>query len=150
MSPSTNRPAYRPMEPSNPDASPWGRRGRLCAIHGWGCPNRIAPAQGPSSSSHQGEEEEREEDDDERHIMVVTGPIGVPVIHWMTCISVGPRGQPQGPLAPRTNTTPPSSLTSLTLAAPPLPPLALPSPKVEPSGSNTPLELLSLCDNRVF
>jgi hypothetical protein len=42
--PSTDQPAYRPMEPSNPNASPWGRRDRPSVIHGWGCPNRVAPA----------------------------------------------------------------------------------------------------------
>jgi hypothetical protein len=74
--PFPERPAYRPMEPSDPDASPWGRRVGLCAIHGWACPNRVAPAQGPSSSSIQGEKEGREEEADERRITVVTGPVG--------------------------------------------------------------------------
>jgi hypothetical protein len=41
----------------------------------------------------------RQEEDDERRISVVTGPIGAPVIHRMARISIGPRGQPQGPLA---------------------------------------------------
>jgi hypothetical protein len=35
-SPSPNRLTYRPMEPSDPDASPWGCRGQSCAVHGWG------------------------------------------------------------------------------------------------------------------
>jgi hypothetical protein len=52
-SPSPERPAYRPMEPSDPDAFPWGHRVRPCAIHGWACPNRVASAQGPHHSSHQ-------------------------------------------------------------------------------------------------
>jgi hypothetical protein len=59
-SPSPNRPTYRPLEPSNPDTSPWGRRIRPCAVHGWGpCPNRVAPMHGPSSSSHQGEKKKK-------------------------------------------------------------------------------------------
>jgi hypothetical protein len=91
-SPSLDRPAYRSMEPSDPDASPWGRRGRPCAIHNWGCPNRVAPAQGPSSSSSQGVEERREEENDECHITVVTGPVGAPTIHQTTLISIGPHG----------------------------------------------------------
>jgi hypothetical protein len=65
------------MELSDLDASPWGRRGRSCAVHGWGCPNQVAPAQGPSSSSRQGEEEGREEEDDEHritHLHWSTGP----------------------------------------------------------------------------
>jgi hypothetical protein len=53
-SPSPDQPAYRSTEPSDLDASPWVRRGRPCAIHGWGCPNRVTLVQGPSSSSHQG------------------------------------------------------------------------------------------------
>jgi hypothetical protein len=42
-------------------------------------------------------------------------------IQRTACISVGPQGRPQGPLAPRTDSTPSSSPTSSTLAAP-LPP----------------------------
>jgi hypothetical protein len=59
LSPSPDRSVYRPMEPLDPNASPWGRRRRLCAVHGWGCPNRVTPDQGPSSSSRQGEEMKR-------------------------------------------------------------------------------------------
>jgi hypothetical protein len=135
LSPSLDRSTYRPMEPSDPDASPWGHWGRPCAVHG------------PSSSGRQGEEEGGEEEDDECHITSVTGPIGVSVIHRTTHISVGPRGRPQGTLAPQTETTPP---TSPTLAAPPPPPPALPSPEADPSGSGTPQDLLSLCGNRVL
>jgi hypothetical protein len=75
-SPSPNRPAYRTIEPLNPDASPWARWDRPCAFHGWGCPNRVALAQWPSSSSHQGEEEGREDKADERCITVLTGQLG--------------------------------------------------------------------------
>jgi hypothetical protein len=78
-SPSPDRPSYRPMEPSDPNTSPRGHRGRPCAVHGWGCPNRVAPAQGPSSSSCQGEEG-REEEENECRITIVTGPVGAPVI----------------------------------------------------------------------
>jgi hypothetical protein len=72
---------------------------------------------GPSSLSRQGEEGEEEEDNEARHITVVTGP-GAPVIRQTTWISIGPRGRPQGPLAPWTATTPPTSSTP-SLAAPP-------------------------------
>jgi hypothetical protein len=41
-SPSPDWPTYRSMEPSDPNTSPWGPRGRSCAVHGWGpCPNRL-------------------------------------------------------------------------------------------------------------
>jgi hypothetical protein len=93
-SPSPERMAYRPMEPLDPDTSPWGHRVGLCAIHGWACPNRVAPAQGLSSSGIQGEG--REEEADERRITVVTGPVGAPAVHRTTCITIGPRGHPQG------------------------------------------------------
>jgi hypothetical protein len=87
-------PPYQPMEPSDPNTSPWGRLGRSCAIHGWGaCPNRVAPAHKPSSSNHQGEEEE-EEEDDARRITVVTDPIGASVLCRTVQISIGPRGRP--------------------------------------------------------
>jgi hypothetical protein len=52
--PSLERPAYRTIEPSDPGAFPWGRRVGPFAVHGWACPNRVAPAQGPSSSGIQG------------------------------------------------------------------------------------------------
>jgi hypothetical protein len=45
-----------------------------------------------------------EDEDDERQISVVTDPVGAPVIHRTTRISIGPRGRPQGSLAPRTAT----------------------------------------------
>jgi hypothetical protein len=64
-SPSPDRATYRPMEPSDPDDSPWSHRVVPCAVHGWACPNRVAPAQGASSSGIQGEEEGREEDEDD-------------------------------------------------------------------------------------
>jgi hypothetical protein len=130
-SPSPDWPAYRPMEPSDPDTSPWGCRGRSCAIHGWGCPNRVAPVQGPLSSSRQGEEERSEEEEDECRIIVITGPVGAPVIRCTAHISIGPRGRLQGPLAPQTET--PTTSTSPTLAAPPV----LPSPKAGSSGFGT-------------
>jgi hypothetical protein len=64
-SPSPDRATYRPMEPSDPDDSQWSHRVVPCAVHGWACPNRVAPAQGASSSGIQGEEEGREEDEDD-------------------------------------------------------------------------------------
>jgi hypothetical protein len=36
-----------------------GSSGRLCVIHGWGCPNRVTSVQGPLSLIHQEEEEEK-------------------------------------------------------------------------------------------
>jgi hypothetical protein len=89
---------------SDPDAHPRGHQGWPCAIHGWDCPNQAAPVHDPSSSSRQEEEEGGEDEDDERQISVVTGPIGASVIRRMTRISIGPRGRPQGSLAPRTAT----------------------------------------------
>jgi hypothetical protein len=86
------------VTPPDPNTSPWGRWGRPCAVHGWGCPNRVTPDQGPSSSSHRGKEAGGEEEDDERCITVVPGPVGAPAIHRMAHISIGPRGRPQGPL----------------------------------------------------
>jgi hypothetical protein len=82
------------MEPLDLNASPWGRRGRLCAIHGWGsCPNQVASVHGPSSLGRQGEEgEEQEEEEDEHRITVVTDPVGASAIHRTTRISIGPRG----------------------------------------------------------
>jgi hypothetical protein len=137
------------MEPLDPDASPWDRRVAPCAVHDWGkvgaCPNRVAPAQGPSSSSHQGEG--REEEADERHIKVVTDPVGAPTIHRTTHISIGLRGRPQGPLVHRTEPSPPPSPTSLTLIAPPP---ALPSTEAGPSDSGMSPDLLSSCGNRVL
>jgi hypothetical protein len=96
------RPTYRSIEPSDPDASPRDRQVGPCAIHGWPCPNRVAPAQGPSSSGNQREEERREEEADERRITVVTSPVGTPMICRMVRITIAQRGRPQGPLAPRT------------------------------------------------
>jgi hypothetical protein len=126
------------MEPSDPEASPWDRRVGPCVIHGWPCPNRVAPAQGPSSSSNQGEEEGRE-GADECRITVVIGPFGAPTIRRTACITIGPRGQTQGPLAPRTEPSPPPSPT---LA---VPPPTLPSTEAGPSGSGPPPDLLSPC-----
>jgi hypothetical protein len=99
-SPSPDQPVNRPLL-SDLDGHQRGCQGGSCVIHGWDCPNRVAPVHDPSSSSHQGEEEEEEEDeDDECQISVVTGPIGAPVICRTSCVSIGPRGRPQGPLAP--------------------------------------------------
>jgi hypothetical protein len=120
-----------------------------CVVHGWACPNQVAPAQGASSSGILGEEEGREEDEDDNHqISVVVDPVGSPMIRRTTPISIDPRGRPQGPLAPRTATTPLSSpAPSLTM---PRPPSALPSSEVGPSGSGSPSVLLSLCGNRLL
>jgi hypothetical protein len=94
--PSPDRPAYRPMEPLDPNASPWGRWGTSCAIHGWGCPTGLHQPKGPRYRAVRGEEEGGEEEDDECRITVVTGLVGAPMIHQMTRISVGPRGRPKG------------------------------------------------------
>jgi hypothetical protein len=133
------------MEPSDPDASPWGRRVGLCAVHGWACPNRVTPAQGPSSLGNQGEE--GREEADEHHIMVVTALVGVPTIRRTPHITIGPRGRPQGPLAPRTKPSPPPSPTSPTLV---VPPPTLPSTEAVLSGFGPPPDLLSPCGNRVL
>jgi hypothetical protein len=50
------------MEPLDPDASPWDRRGRPCAVYGWGlCPKRVKPVLGSSSSGQWGEAEGEED-----------------------------------------------------------------------------------------
>jgi hypothetical protein len=149
-SPSPERSAYRLMEPSDPDTSPWGHRVGLCAVHDWACPNRVAPAQGPSSSGIYGEEEGREEEADERRIMVVTGPVGAPAVRRTAHITIGPRGRTQGPLVPRTESSSPPSPISPTLAAPPPPPPALSSTEAGLSGSGTSSDLLSLCGKWVL
>jgi hypothetical protein len=100
------------------------------------------------SSSHQGEEEGGEEEDDEHRISVVTGLVGAPMIYWMTHISIGPRGRPQGPLKPRTITTPPTSPIPSLIA--PGPPPTLPSSEANPSGSETSPDLKSPCSNRLL
>jgi hypothetical protein len=147
-SPSLDRLAYRPMEPSDPDASPRGHRGYLCAIHSWGpCPNRVAPEPGSSSSGRQGEAEGGEEEDKACRITVVTGLIGVPVIRQTTRITISPRGRPQGPMVSQTTTTPPTSPT-LYLVTPP--PLTLPPTDAGPSSSGTLSDLLSPCGNQVL
>jgi hypothetical protein len=149
LSPSPDRPTYQPMEPSDPHDSPWSHRVMSCVVHGWVCPNQVAPAQGASSSGIQGEEEGREEDeDDSRQISMVAGHVGPLVIHLTARISIGPRGRPQGLLAPWTATTLPSSSTpSLTV---PRPPPVLPSSEDDPSGSGSPPVLLSPCNNRLL
>jgi hypothetical protein len=121
MSPSPDRPVYRPIEPSNPNASPWGCRGCPCVVHGWG-------------------------QDEPHQISVVTGLVHASLTRRTARISIGPRGRPQGPLAPRTTTPPTSSTPSLVA---PLP-SALPSIEAGPSGSGTLLDLKSSCGNRVL
>jgi hypothetical protein len=121
---------------------------RPCVVHGWGnTPTELHRPKGPRHRAVGGEEGREEEEDNERCITVVTGPIEALMIHRMACIFIGPWGQPQGPLAPRTETPPPSSPT---LAAPLPPPLVLPSPEVGPSGSGTLPKLLSPCGNQVL
>jgi hypothetical protein len=146
-SPSPDRPVNRSLL-SDPDTHPRGHQGRPCTVHGWDCPNWIALVHDPSSLRHQGEEEGGEDEDDECQILVVVGPVGAPMISRTACISIGPRGRPQRPLAPRTTTMPPTSPTpSLATLGPPH---ALPSSKDGPSGSGTPPDLRSLCGNRLL
>jgi hypothetical protein len=90
LSPSLDRLAYRPMESSDPDDFPWSQRVVPCAIHGWACPNQVAPTQAASTSGNQGEE--GREEADERRITVVTSPIGVLAVHRTARITIGPRG----------------------------------------------------------
>jgi hypothetical protein len=135
------------MELSDLDVHPQGRPGGSCAVHGWDCHNWIAPVHDPSSSSRQGEEE-GEEEDDERHILVVTGPVGVSVIRQMACISISPRGRPQGSLAPWTTTMPLTSPTPSLIVSGLL--SALSSSEAGPSGSATPPDLKSPCSNRLL
>jgi hypothetical protein len=59
-SPSPDRSAYWPMEPSDRNASPRGRQGRPCAVHGWGpCPYPVALAVGSSSRGYEGRRREK-------------------------------------------------------------------------------------------
>jgi hypothetical protein len=136
-----------PMELSDPDTHPRARHGGSCAVHGWDCPNWVAPVHDRSfviePSGGGGEEE-----DNEHRISVVTGLVGAPMIYWMTHISIGPRGQPQGPLKPRTITTPPTSPIPSLIA--PGPPPTLPSSEANPSGSETSPDLKSPCSNRLL
>jgi hypothetical protein len=133
---------------SDHNAHPRGHQGGTCAIHGWDCPNRVAPIHDPSSSSRWGEEEGGEEEDDKHRISVVMGSIGASVIHRMAHMSISPQGRLQGPLAPQTTTTLPTSPTpSLATAGPPP---ALPSSEVGPLVSWTPPDLKSLCGNRLL
>jgi hypothetical protein len=100
-------------------------------------PSMVGPAltglhrpKGPHHQAFRGVE--GREEADERRIIVVTSPVGAPVVHRMTRITIGPRGRPQGPLAPQTEPSPPPSLTSPTLTAPPPPPPTLPSAEASP------------------
>jgi hypothetical protein len=66
-SPSPDPPAYRPLEPSNPAASPWGCQELPYAVHGTGsCPYPVAQWQPVFSSPSEGEGEEEvvEEEED--------------------------------------------------------------------------------------
>jgi hypothetical protein len=146
-SPSPDRPAYRPMVLADPDAHLRGRQGGSCVIHNWDCPNQVAPVHDPSSSSRQGEGEGGEEEYDEHSISVVTDPVGAPVIRRTAHISIGPRGRPLGALAQAATTLPTLPTPSLAASGPPL---ALPSNETVPLGSRTPLDLKSLCGNRLL
>jgi hypothetical protein len=74
MSPSPDRSAYWPMEPSDHDTSPRGYHGHPCVIQGCDpCPNLVAPAVGSSSWGHEGEEEGEEDEEELRQISVVLG-----------------------------------------------------------------------------
>jgi hypothetical protein len=127
------------------DTHPRGCQGGSCAIHGWDYPSWVTLVHDPSSSSRQGEEEGGEEEEDECQISVVNDPVGAPVIRWTARISIGPRGRPQGPLAPRTTTTMPTSPTTSFAASGPL--SALPSSEAGPSSSETPPDHKSPCSN---
>jgi hypothetical protein len=147
-SPSPDRAVNRSLL-SDPDAHQRGRQGGSCALHGRECPNRVALVHDPSSSSRQGEEEgDGEDEDDEHQISVVISPIGAPAICRTVCIFIGLRGGPQGPLAPRTATTPPTSTTP-SLIVPRLLP-TLPSSEAGPSGSRTLPDLKSPCGNQML
>jgi hypothetical protein len=76
---------------------------------------------------------------------VVTGPVGAPVIRWITHISINPRGRPQGPLAPQTTTNLGDPFPHRAGTA-----VALPSSEAGPSGSGTLPELKSPCGNRLL
>jgi hypothetical protein len=79
-------------------------------------------------------------------ITVVTGLVQASLTRQTTRISIGPRGRPQAPQAPRTTMPPTSPIPSI-ITPPPLP---LPSMEVGPSGFGTPQDLKSMCGNRVL
>jgi hypothetical protein len=82
------RPASAPTPPLQLSLAP-------CAVHGWACPNRVALAQGASSSGIQGEEEGRVGDEDDAcQISVVVDSVGSPVIRRIARITIDPRGRP--------------------------------------------------------
>jgi hypothetical protein len=84
--------------PSNHDASPRGRRGHLCVVHGWGtCPNRVALVVESSSWGQEGEaegEEEEDEEEEEHEIWVLTGLVQGPPTRRTVRKTVSPRGRP--------------------------------------------------------
>jgi hypothetical protein len=132
------------MERLDHDALPRGHHGHLCAIPGWGsCPHPVAPTVRSLTQGHEGEEEGEEEP---RQILVVPGLLQRPLTHRMTRKNVGPRGRPQGLLAPR-NTTPPASPTPSLI----VPPASEPPPSESgPLGSDTPPDLKDSCGNRII
>jgi hypothetical protein len=118
-------------------------QGRSCVIHGWGSwPNQVRPVHGPFHQAISGRRRRRRRRQQVPHLGGHR-PVGASSIRWTTRISIGPRGRPQGPLAPHTVTTPPTSPTT-SLVAPGLP-SALPSSEAGPSGSGTPSDLKSMC-----
>jgi hypothetical protein len=146
-SPSSDRLAYRSMEPSGHDASPRGCHGRQSAIHRWGpFPNPIVPAARALSWGHEGEEEGKEDEEEPRQISVVLGLLQRPLTCQMVRKTISLRGGPQGQLAPRTTTSPASPSPSLVMH----PALAPPPCEASASGSDMPPDLKILCGNRII
>jgi hypothetical protein len=144
-SPSPDQPAYRPMAPSDPVVSPWGRQQPPCTVHGMGpCPYPVVQWQLVFSSLGDGEGEEEddqatgeeEEDDvvvvtvvdkDDEPIKVIPVPESTPPrspYKQMARIHIGPRGQPTRTLSPREGAREagPDSLEAGSTMWPPPPP----------------------------
>jgi hypothetical protein len=140
--------APHPLPPTDRCIGHWSPR-TPTPIRG-SCLNRVASVHMPSSSGLQGEEEGGEKEDDECHISVVVGPVGAPTIRRTAHGAHLHRstGHPQGLLAIRTATMPPTSPTP-SLAVPG-PSSALPSSKAGPSGFGMPPDLKSLCGNQLL
>jgi hypothetical protein len=155
LSPSPDPSAYWPMESSDTDTSPRGRRETPCVIHGWGtCPYPIASRQMDlsSPSPREGGEgvaavEEDDEEDPIEIILVLDCP-PKPAPRQMARIQVGGQGRPTGTLAPRSGVKEPKEGSPVTRSMVwPLPP---PLPQQESIATTTPSPLLSHVGGRIL
>jgi hypothetical protein len=140
LSPSPDRPVYRPMVLSNLDAHPRGRQGGSCAIHGWDCLHQSMTLHYRAVRGRRMEEKKKTTSATSWWSPALLGcrryvrRCTFPLVH-----GVDPKDCWYHEL-------PPTSLTP-SLAVPGPPP-ALPSSEVGPSGSGTPSDHKSPCGNR--